>query len=406
MLSCQQGEVLKILEHRPGATVALVAVGGRVEKAVNYDYLTGSISCGDRVLLNVTAVHLGLGTGGYHFVMANLNTQGMVSREKGHLMKMRYTPMQAQVMAAEEEASPYHHFFGPASSLERTPVVIGSLHSMLAPIAAAVKERLGRACRVVYLMTDAAALPLWFSRLVVQLREHCLIEGTITCGQACGGDVEAINIYSGLLAAHYVLAADIVIATMGPGIAGTGTTWGHTGLEQGELVNAVNILGGRPVAAVRLSFADSRPRHQGLSHHTITALGRVALTPALLPFPPLTAAELRLVREQVATAGLERLHTLVLSPGTAGRELLESIEGVTTMGRGPEDDPAFFRAAAAAGEVAADLHSGKVQLHHFPDGRVLTGQQVEEGEQLLHPAAPEEAAPRKNNFSFHQPYLH
>lgn len=97
-----------------------------------------------------------------------------------------------------------------------------------------------------------------------------------------GGDLESVNIYSGLIAAYQVLKAEIIIVTMGPGIVGTGTKWGTTAVEQGEIINAVNVLGGQPIAVPRISFADPRPRHQGVSHHTITALGQVALRESII----------------------------------------------------------------------------------------------------------------------------
>lgn len=407
MLGCQQGEVVKILEVRPGCTTVLVAVGGRIEKAVNYDYLTGSVHPGDAVLLNVTAVRLGLGTGGYHFVMANLDTAQIVNREKGHIIKMRYTPLQTQVLAAEEEASPYHRFFGPEAFLDQTPVVVVALHSMIAAVTAAVKAQRGPSCRVIYVMTDGAALPLWFSRLVGELQEHRLLDGTVTSGQALGGDVEAVNVYSGLLAARYVLGADVIVAGMGPGIAGTGTAWGHTGLEQGELVNAVDILGGRPVAVARLSFADPRTRHRGLSHHTLTALGRVALRPAFIGLPPLAGAALELVQHQITMAGLEEKHILLLADGREGVNYLRrTIGDVTTMGRGIDADPYFFQAAAAGGAVAADLLGlGEVELHHFPDGRVIPGEMVQRGEQVFHFAPPEKTGRSEGGFPLHDEHL-
>ncbi|MCD5405117.1 MAG: DUF3866 family protein [Desulfotomaculum sp.] len=42
-----------------------------------------------------------------------------------------------------------------------------------------------------------------------------------------------------------------------------------TFIEQGQTINAVHTLGGRAIAAARISFADKRYRHIGLSHHKI-----------------------------------------------------------------------------------------------------------------------------------------
>ena len=77
---------------------------------------------------------------------------------------------------------------------------------------------------------------------------------TITVGHAFGGDLETINIYTGLIAAKEILKGDITIISMGPGIVGSGTKYGFTGMEQGYIVDAINNLGGLAVAVPRISF--------------------------------------------------------------------------------------------------------------------------------------------------------
>src|SRR2546423_759295 len=107
-------------------------------------------------------------------------------------------------------------------------------------------ERAG-AERVIYVMTDGAALPGAFSRLVPALREAGVLDGFVTSGQAFGGEVEAVTTWSGLLAANAVLGADVAVAADGPGNLGTETTWGVSALRTGESLNAAGILGGHPV---------------------------------------------------------------------------------------------------------------------------------------------------------------
>ncbi len=79
--------------------------------------------------------------------------------------------------------------------------------------------------------------------------------------------------------------ADLVVVAQGPGNLGTGTRWGFSGVAAGEAVNAAAVLGGRPVASLRVSGADPRDRHRGVSHHSLTAYGRVALAPADVVVP-------------------------------------------------------------------------------------------------------------------------
>src|SRR6185369_1894245 len=97
-----------------------------------------------------------------------------------------------------------------------------------------------------------------------------VLVGTVTAGQTFGGDLEAPNVHSGLLAARHALGADIAVVTQGPGNLGTGTAWGFSGVAVGEAVNAAAILGGRPVGSLRISAADPRSRHHGVSHHSLT----------------------------------------------------------------------------------------------------------------------------------------
>ena len=74
---------------------------------------------------------------------------------------------------------------------------------------------------------------------------------------------------------------EAVVCSVGPGIVGTGTRFGHGALALAEAANAATALGGRPVLAVRTSEADPRERHHGVSHHAQSvlelALGQVAV---------------------------------------------------------------------------------------------------------------------------------
>ncbi|MGB9803300.1 DUF3866 family protein [Desulfofundulus sp.] len=356
MIRIRTGEVVAVEARRPGLTEVLVRVEGKKERAVNYDQLTGPVKPGDAVVLNTTAVYKKLGTGGTHFIMANLANTALDVPCTGHIMKARYTPSQVKVLAVEEEEHPENQSFRAVDSLNGIPVIIASLHSMIAP-AAAVIHRLTRGkARVVYLMTDGASLPLPLSRLVYELKEKGLLSATVTCGHAFGGDYEAVTVYSGLLAARGAAGADIIIAAMGPGIVGTGSTFGFTGVEQGELVNAVHILGGQPVAVPRIGFADTRERHRGLSHHTRTALGRVALVPCTVPIPVLAPEKRALIWRQLQESGILDKHRIIEVEDNPTREALQEYGlTVTTMGRGIDEDPDFFLAAGAAGAYAAGL---------------------------------------------------
>lgn len=362
MLNRKRGKVLAIQRTTAFMQELMVAIDGESAPAVNYRHLSPDVFPGDLVELNTTAVDLGLGTGGVHFVITCIDgcERSEVSsieperKVDGHIMKLRYTPLQLATLCAEEENSSYHNLLKHADSLESMPVMVASLHSLIAPIAVVFQHTVPKPARLVYIMTDGAALPVGFSRLVALLKSRRLITATITIGHAFGGDLEAVNIYSGLLAARHVLKADACIVAMGPGVVGTGTPFGTTAIETAAILDGVNALGGRPVAVPRISFADERTRHHGLSHHTITALGRLCYTNCFVPIPLLPNDEERILREQIQTGNLMR-HAISRVDADHTLELLKAYEiRVTSMGRSPADDPAFFRAGGAAGWLVAN----------------------------------------------------
>jgi hypothetical protein len=356
------GVVNRILAERDGCTEILVSIDDRLEKAINYVDLTGKVAPGDRVLLNTTAVNLRLGTGGYHFVRVNLTRPETELSGPGHIMKLRYTPEQVKVLSVEEGAAGFQELFNRFESLEGFPVVIFSLHSVLAPLV--ISFKLIRATgKITYIMTDGGALPASFSHTLADLKNAGLIHKVITCGHAFGGDYEAVNIFSALIAAKEITGADVAVIGMGPGIVGTGTKWGFSGIQLGEAINAVNILGGRPVFCPRISFADPRERHRGISHHSLTILSKVALTPAIVVMPHLPSSREKVLQEQLAAAGIYEKHSIIWEHGERGLEKLkETSFSFCTMGRNLDEEREFFLGACAGGIYAGKI-SGQVGLN-------------------------------------------
>ncbi|HLS24848.1 MAG TPA: DUF3866 family protein [Beutenbergiaceae bacterium] len=368
MITWRSGEVASLGRSWHGAQELLVLVGTEQIRALAYPDLVGTPRIGDRVLLNTTALARGLGTGGYAFVVAIPDRLPPdPPREPGHIVKARYTPLQAMVLTADEEESPHHPALSDAEDLHGMPVVVADLHSAVPAILAAARwraERHGRSApKVAYLMTDDAALPAWFSRTVAGLADAGWLAATITVGQAFGGDYEAVSLHSGLLTAAQVIGADFAVVAQGPGNAGTGTRFGFSGVGAGEALNATVSLRGTPVAALRVSGADPRGRHYGISHHSLTALTRVALRPAQVPVPALgEQTVLREVADRIEAqlpalrAAGHHLH----HHGVSGllQALRHSPVPLSTMGRGLEQDPSAFLAAAVAGVHVAGLVGG------------------------------------------------
>ncbi|WP_372595412.1 DUF3866 family protein [Actinotalea sp.] len=369
MITWRNGTVLALGRSWDGSVELTVATQDGERRALAHPGIVGLPEVGDRVLLNVSAQARGLGTGGYALVVALPDRLPADPPDApGHLVKARYTPLQTMVLGVDEQESAHHEQLREADDLAGLPVVVADLHSALPAVLAGARhaaERAGRpAPRAVYVMTDGGALPAWFSRAVAGLREAGWIEACVTVGQAFGGDLEAVTVHTGLLAARHVLDADLVVVAQGPGNLGTGTRWGFSGVAAGEAVNAAGVLGGRPVASLRVSGADPRERHLGISHHSLTAYGRVALRPATIPVPvagadePGRAALLARVGEQVdallAPRGLH--HRVDVPTGPEVRRALERCPvGLSTMGRNLDQDPESFLAAAAAGIHAGSL---------------------------------------------------
>ncbi|WP_136193043.1 DUF3866 family protein [Actinomyces procaprae] len=367
----------RIVSAPPGATV----IGdGEPCRAIAYESVTGLPEPGEWVRLEVSALARGLGTGGHAMVTARPSLLPEDPVSGGHLVKVRYMPDQVMVTGVDEQDTADHALLGaPINTLTLggTPVVVADLHSALPAVLAGLRAQEPAAApgvheprrlRVAYVMTDGGALPLPYSRTVAALQESGALVGTVSVGQAWGGDLEAVSIHNGLLAARLVLGAEVIVVTQGPGNLGTDTPWGFSGVACGDAVNAVSVLGGHPVACLRVSEADGRPRHRGVSHHSMTAYGRVALAAADVVVPELEGPLGRQVAEQAAalcgTRPQAAAHRLVEEPIAGLYEALERMQRDTgvrlsTMGRTLEQDAAAFLAAAAAGRHAARLAAAR-----------------------------------------------
>lgn len=293
---------------------------------VAYPGLTGEVAVGDEVIVNTQALALELGTGGFDIVVANLTRGlGLPAETGAHVMTLPYAPGQQAASFAEEDIAP--------DALTGIPVVCCALHSQVAPVCAALAGR-----RVLYVQLGGGALPLALSDTLRVLRSRGLVSAMIAVAPCVGGDLQCVNVFSALATAA-AQGAEVVVCGIGPGIVGTGSRYGHGGLVVAEAANAAIALGGRVIIAPRISFGDARERHQGLSHHTRTALDlclgevTVAWPAGLEPPPGVDVVEVDARDWRGACAGLSLSH----------------------MGRGPDDDPWFFAAAFVAGALARNL---------------------------------------------------
>ena len=291
MIRWRAGTVTAIGRQWTGVREVVVDVAGDgPTPALAYVALVGIPEPGDRVVLNATALAEGLGTGGHAIVVALPDRLPADPSAPGHLVKARYTPSQASVLGVDEPDSPHHATIAAATSLDGMPVVVADLHSALPAVVAGVA--LDRpAARIAYVLTDGGALPLWYSHTLADLAGRLC--GTISTGQAFGGDLEAVTVHTGLLAARHVLTGRCRGRGAGAGQSGdqhaVGVLGGRSRRGGQRRRGARRSAGGR-AADLRRGSARTTPQR---FHHAITAFGRVALVAADLVVPAGLPAALR-----------------------------------------------------------------------------------------------------------------
>ncbi|HEX7058674.1 MAG TPA: DUF3866 family protein [Solirubrobacterales bacterium] len=328
-----------------------VEVEGERREAWADTALLGEMRVGDEVVVNTAALDLGLGSGGFDVVHVNL-TRGLEGKAEGgeHVMKLNYTSLQHPISPIEQSGCNAFDSYDMSNALHPTfPVLVLSLHGHLAPAAwaaAQAAEAGGGKPKIGYVQTGGGALPGSFSRDVAELRERDLLCGHITAAPAYGGEREALSVAGALDAAVAELDWDAALVGPGPGIIGSDTRLGHGGMAALDNAHAALSLGFPTLLSPRLSRADPRERHRGVSHHTLTVL-ELLLAPVEVAVP---AGEEEIVASlEVASAGRHRLQVGGADfDGYAATGL-----PVWTMGRSLDEDPLFFAAPLAAGGVLA-----------------------------------------------------
>ncbi|WP_353892346.1 DUF3866 family protein [Proteinivorax hydrogeniformans] len=326
------------------------------EKAYNYTCFTGKVGVNDEVLVNTTAVDLNLGSGGYHFVIAKYPFASKKDLSPGHIIKLRYTPLQLRTYPIEEQLGEELD----KVSLKDTVVITAELHSMLAPIALAIKK-LKPQYKIAYVMTDGGSLSASHSKAATLLKESNIIEGVVTSGHSFGGDIEAINPVSAIQGAKAAFEADVIIVCMGPGIVGTGTEMGFTGIEQSYISDLAQKLGCKVYPAVRIGFVDERKRHNGISHHFLTNFGKLCGGKYTIILPRLTRERMNLLLNQLTEYGIKQKHHLAVANGVDIQNISELCKiNLSTMGRGYNENKSFFDSLTALGGYVTKLMGSRL----------------------------------------------
>ena len=348
MLRLRFGQVVSVddVSERVVRVTVRLAESGEERRAIAYPAMTGPLAPDDDVIVNIEAAELGLGSGGFDIVHAGPLRDTTVERQDAHVMKLNYTSLQHAVAPVEE-------------GLERLelPLRLGvgvlPLHGQL-PCAAFALAAHAPAARVGYVQTAGGALPGALSDVVVELLERGLIADHVTAGPCFGARHDAITVEGALDAGARRLGWDFALVGPGPGILGSASALGHGGLAALSSAHAALSLGCRVVLAPRLSSADRRERHRGLSHHTATVL-ELLLRPVEVAVPAGEGEGTVELRASLAAGGHEAVEVDVAEILGA---YLESGLPTTTMGRTACEDREFFLAGLAGGAALARTFQG------------------------------------------------
>ncbi len=342
----------------------VVELDGRTRPAIADVALVGAAQVADEVIVNVQALDLGLGSGGFDVVHVNL-TRGLAGDgvPGTNVMKLNYTSLQHTIRPVEDER--------PMNLPLRRPVAVLALHGQLAPVAWAFAQALPDA-RLGYVQTEGGALPGGHSRTVRALREGGLLAGHLTAGAAFGGEGEAITTAGAVHHGLDTLGWDAVVCGPGPGIVGSSSPLGHGGLSALDSAHAALALGCDALIVARMSSGDPRARHRGISHHTLTVLD-LLLAPVTVALPAgmrsPVGADLRAGLGAVFGGAMPSRPGLELDVERPARITRHDWRRATvdlpayaasglsahTMGRGLAQDPLFFAAALAAGAALGEL---------------------------------------------------
>jgi uncharacterized protein DUF3866 len=349
-----------MLKLRRGVVVAIdpliVEVDGEERPAWADRSLVGEAAQGDEVIVNTEALDLDLGSGGFDVVHVNL-TRGLGGggTDGERVMKLNYTSLQHTVepveVAAEVEG-------GEGAS---APVLVLPLHGHLAPACWAAAQ-VSPGLRVGYVQSAGGALPGALSRDVAELRARGLLAGHVTAGPAYGGENEAISPVGALDAAVRRLGWEAIVCGPGPGILGSATSYGHGGLAALDSAHAALALGLPTLLSPRLSGADPRPRHRGLSHHTASVL-ELLLASVRIPVPEIELEGWPTGGEGLGEVDLPSVldalhqvcgdrHDVAVEPVDLEAYAASGLPA-RTMGRTIAQDPLFFAAPLAAGAALA-----------------------------------------------------
>lgn len=360
MLNLETGRVIEIVYQDNKIQILNIENENNllVEKAINYVQETGTCIIEDRVVINTVGNRLELGTGGYNLIYLNLSNKQddkkVIDRDNGHIIKMKYTPGQIRVKAVEEyiESS----IFNLQNKLPHIPVIYAILHSMISPLVTTIKYIKQNAI-ITCVYTYGGAMNANNSFILNKLRKSGLIDNIITTGECYGGDYESINVTTGILFGLSKLKSDIIIVCCGPGVAGSSTFYGFSTFDFIGPIYIAKLLGLCPVLIPRISMADKRERHIGISMQSISILQTLDF-PIHLPLykDKEDIGEFDFIYNQLSMYGIINKHNVQFINEPVTKMVIENLDtDIRVMGRSYAEDPWFFKNCISAGVYSVGL---------------------------------------------------
>lgn len=361
MLSLEKGKVIEIIYQDNKIQILNVENKNEflIEKSINYIEETGMCAVEDLVVINTIGNRLGLGTGGYNFVYLNLSNKSgegkVLDRNHGHIIKMKYTPGQIRVKAVEERIE-YKNVFDVEPKLLPRPVVYAILHSMISPLVTTIKYIMPNAI-ISCVYTYGGAMNANNSFTLKRLRSSGLLNSVITTGECYGGDYEAINITTGIIFGLGKLNSDIIIVCCGPGVAGSSTYYGFSTFDFIGPIYIAKLLDLFPVLIPRISMADKRERHKGVSMQSLSILQTIDFPVHVPVYKDNEDIEgFNYIYNQLSDNGIINKHKVQFIDDPIIKKAIDFANiNTRVMGRNYIEDPSFFNNCSSAGVYSVGL---------------------------------------------------
>jgi hypothetical protein len=287
---------------------------------IAFPRITGPVERGDVVLVNMLA-----SGEADEILYVNLTRGvGLPAGEHAGAIALRSTPGQTAVPLGEAA-------LGDTTELEGLPVLCCTRHSQVAPACAGLGGG-----QIAYAQVSGGALTVSLSDAVRALRRRGAVETVLSVDPCLDGDIHCVTSGGAFLWAKRA-GMKAVVCAPGPGANGIdgAPVPGPGVVATAAAATAAATLGGRPILVPSLELDEpDRPRPV-LAPETrwVLALAPertvVAWPVGLAPPPDVDVVAVDVEGWDVASVGLPLEHE----------------------GRGPEQDPWFFKAAFAAGRI-------------------------------------------------------